>query len=218
MQNNLSGSPLGARGGGGENVTWLRWVTRWVTDRPVKVRHLVWDFFRESKGTGWWWWRGTLHPSLAAQLHRRLTTTHTHTDTRTRTRDSSCFKARIQEDAFLPGVAPPQSGMGNKFKVSGTGASASCSLRGVSVWAGPRGGGPTAQRWVSSLVLVPNSCWFLVPGAGPTGVSSGMWASGSDRMMYLGGETRSQHGSGAALWIYRAVLWNQSGSIDPERL
>lgn len=47
--------------------------------------------------------------------------------------------------------------------------------------------GPDLQRWVSSLVSVPKSCRFLEPGgAGPPPCeSSGMWASGSDRMMYL---------------------------------
>lgn len=62
-----------------------------------------------------------------------------------------------------------------------------------SAWAGlgglrvrvTRTGGGGVQRWVSSLVSVPNSCWFLVPRAGPTCESSGMWASGSDRIMYL---------------------------------
>ncbi|KAG7266539.1 hypothetical protein CRUP_000999 [Coryphaenoides rupestris] len=53
----------------------------------------------------------------------------------------------------------------------------------------------TIQRCVSPLVSVPNSCWFFPPppAVGATGVSSGMWANGSDRMMYLrGGRTRPQ--------------------------
>lgn len=40
------------------------------------------------------------------------------------------------------------------------------------------------QRWVSSLVSVPKSCWFLVLRGCPTCESSGIWASGSDLIMY----------------------------------
>lgn len=41
-----------------------------------------------------------------------------------------------------------------------------------------------SQRWVSPRVSAPNSCFSLVPAWHP-GNSSGTWASGSDRMMYL---------------------------------
>lgn len=50
------------------------------------------------------------------------------------------------------------------------------------------GGRVLTQRWVSSFVSVAKSCWFLVLRACPTCptcASSGMCASGSERMMYL---------------------------------
>ena len=110
-----------------------------------------------------------------------------------------------------PGNKPPREiGVKGAGLPSRSTVSALCKRMG-SEWGGyeaDRGGG-VSQRWVSSRVSAPRSCRLRgVPrdGMATTGASSGTWASGSERMMYLRVDKRADLTEAAA----QALQWGCS--------